>query len=292
MESSILNYLIFIPLVAALLVLLLPSSYKNSYKIIALAASLLQVVFAIFLYLGFTKGVGAPVGLDQLSEFQFVSKVDWITMSLGSLGQLSIDYFVGVDGLSVTMVFLSVIVMLVGVIASWKVSEKQKGYFALYLILNTAVIGCFTALDMFLFYLFFEFMLLPMYFLIGIWGGARREYASIKFFLYTLLGSVFILVVMIGLYISVIDPVATGALIGITDITTIQQMLAAGTIEPSFIVRTFDMVAMTNPANYIPNSVLGFVNGGMLFDVPIRLIAFLVLFIGFAIKVPVVPVHT
>ncbi len=292
MESSILNYLIFTPLVAALVILLLPDTYKKGYKIIALSASLLQVVLMVLLYLGYTKGAGAPVGIDQLSEFQFVTKIDWISMSLGSLGQLSIDYFVGVDGLSVTMVFLSVIVMLVGVIASWGVTEKQKGYFVLYLILNTAIIGCFTALDMFLFYLFFEFMLLPMYFLIGIWGGARREYASIKFFLYTLLGSVFILIVMIGLYSSVIDPVSTGALIGESDMTVVQQMLAAGTIDPSSMVRTFDMVAMTSPANYIPNSVLGFVNGGMLFDIPIRLVAFLVLFIGFAIKIPIVPVHT
>jgi NADH-quinone oxidoreductase subunit M len=292
MGSSILNYLIFIPLVATLLVLVVPSTYKSGYKMIALGASVLQLVFAILLYLGYSKGAGSPVGLDQLSEFQFVTKLDWISMNLGSLGKLSIDYFVGIDGLSVTMVFLSVIVMLVGVIASWNVTEKQKGYFALYLILNTAVIGCFTALDMFLFYLFFEFMLLPMYFLIGIWGGARREYASIKFFLYTLLGSVFILVVMIGLYSSVIDPVETGALIGINDVTIVQQMLATGTIDSSAIVRTFDMVAMTNPANYIPNSVLGFVNGGILFDLPIRLIAFLMLFIGFAIKIPVVPVHT
>lgn len=292
MGSSTLNYLIFIPLAAALLVLMLPSAYKKGYKMVALIASVLQVIFAMFLFLNFTKGAGAPVGLDQLSEFQFVTKTDWISLKLGSLGELSIDYFVGVDGLSVIMVFLSVIVMLVGVIASWNVSEKQKGYFALYLLLNTAVIGCFTALDMFLFYLFFEFMLLPMYFLIGIWGGVRREYASIKFFLYTLLGSIFILVVMIGLYSSVIDPIATGVLIGVNDVSTIQQMLADGEIEPSFMVRTFDMVAMTNPANYVPNSVLGFVNGGMLFDIPIRLVAFLILFIGFAIKVPVVPVHT
>ena len=287
-----LNYLIFIPLVAGLVVLLLPNTYKKTYKFIVLGTSIIQVVLALLLYLNFTIGEAAPVGVDQLSEFQFVTRVDWISMSLGSLGQLSIDYFVGIDGLSVTMVFLSVIVLLIGAIASWNVREKEKGYFALYLILNTAIIGCFTALDMFLFYLFFEFMLLPMYFLIGVWGGTGREYASIKFFLYTLLGSVFILIVMIGLYSSVIDPIATGILIGEHDVSTVQQMLASGSIDPAFIVRTFDMVAMTNPANYIPDSVLGFVNGGVIFDVPVRLIAFLILFIGFAIKIPVVPVHT
>lgn len=292
MESSILNYLIFIPLVAVVIVLLTPSTHKKAYRWIALGTSILQSLLTILLYLGFAKGTGAPSGVDQLSGFQFVTKVDWISMSLGSLGELSIDYFVGVDGLSITMVFLSVIVLLIGVIASWNVSEKEKGYFALYLILNTAILGCFTALDMFLFYLFFEFMLLPMYFLIGIWGGARREYASIKFFLYTLLGSVFILIVMIGLYSSVIDSIATGALMGESEVSIVQEKLASGLIDNSFIVRTFDMVAMTNPANYIPNSILGFVNGAVMFDFPIRLVAFLILFIGFAIKIPVVPVHT
>jgi len=292
MEMSLLDFLIFIPLIAALLVAILPSKYSDKFKIIALGASALQIVVAAFLYYGFDTSASAPTGVSHLSQFQFVTKMDWISMNLGTLGELSIDYFVGVDGLSVTMVFLTVIVMLIGVIASWKVTEKTKAYFALYLILNSAVIGCFTALDMFLFYLFFEFMLLPMYFLIGIWGGARREYASIKFFLYTLLGSVFILVVMIGLYSSVIDPIATGLMMDETNVATIQDMLKNGLIDQQYLVHTFDMVLMTNPANYIPESMFGFVNDTSLLGVPIRLMAFLILFIGFAIKIPVVPVHT
>src|SRR5690606_41432479 len=106
-----------------------------------------------------------------------------------------------------------VFVLLLTTISSWTIDTSVKGYFTLLLVLNASIIGSFTALDMLLFYLFFEFMLLPMFFLIAIWGGARREYASIKFFLYTLLGSVFILIVMIGLYISVHEGNPAGQLV-------------------------------------------------------------------------------
>lgn len=126
--------------------------------------------------------------------------------------------------------------------------------------------GVFCALDFFLFYIFYELMLLPLYFLIGIWGGARREYASIKFFLYTLFGSVFMLIVIIGLYFSVKDPV-TGA-------------------------HTFDMLSMMNPANYVPGSIFDLHTTIKVFGISPRLIAFAVLFIAFAIKVPIVPLHT
>jgi NADH-quinone oxidoreductase subunit M len=97
--------------------------------------------------------------------------------------------------------------MVIAALASWEIKSNLKGFFSLFLLLNTAVIGVFCALDFFLFYIFYELMLLPLYFLIGMWGGARREYAAIKFFLYTLFGSVFMLLVMIGLYLSVKDPV-------------------------------------------------------------------------------------
>ena len=110
----------------------------------------------------------------------------WITLDLGSWGVLKAEYFLGLDGLSLPLVVLSVFVMLIATVSSWKIVENVKGYFVLLLILNAAIIGSFTALDFLLFYLFFEFMLLPMFFLIALWGGPRREYASIKFFLYTL----------------------------------------------------------------------------------------------------------
>src|SRR5262249_29761297 len=124
-----------------------------------------------------------------------------------------IEYFVGVDGLSITLVLLSALISFIATIASmpwWPgnthlddhhfTQHGVPGYMAMLLILQTGMLGVFVSLDMFLFYVFWEVMLLPMYFLIGIWGGARKEYAAIKFFLYTLAGSVLMLLAIIGLY--------------------------------------------------------------------------------------------
>ncbi|MBA4058219.1 MAG: oxidoreductase, partial [Marivirga sp.] len=171
--------------------------------------------------------------------------------------------------LSLPLVILSVFVMLIATISSWSVEKNIKGYFILLLILNAAIIGSFTALDFLLFYLFFEFMLLPMFFLIAIWGGPRREYASIKFFLYTLFGSILILIVMIGLYISVHDPSVSGRL-----------------------VHTFNVLYMADPVNFISNSLLDPNNIRHIGFYDARHWAFLLLFFGFAIKLPMVPLHT
>ncbi len=111
-----------------------------------------------------------------------------------------ITYFMGVDGISISMVLLTAIIMFISVFASFGINRAEKGYYAMLLLLDTGMMGVFVSLDFFLFYIFWEVMLLPMYFLIGIWGGPRREYAAIKFFLYTLLGSVLILLAMLGLY--------------------------------------------------------------------------------------------
>ena len=106
----------------------------------------------------------------------------------------------GVDGISISMVLLTALICFISVFASFSIDRGEKGYYALLLMLDTGMMGVFVSLDFFLFYIFWEVMLLPMYFLIGIWGGPRREYAAIKFFLYTLLGSVLILLAMLGLY--------------------------------------------------------------------------------------------
>src|SRR5208283_3849335 len=112
----------------------------------------------------------------------------------------NIQYKVGIDGLSFPLVLLSTFVCLLACIASWNIEKMTKGYMVLFLLLESGILGVFLSLDMFLFYVFFEVSLLPMYFLIGIWGGPNKEYAAIKFFLYTLAGSICLLVVMLGLY--------------------------------------------------------------------------------------------
>ncbi|MCC9136272.1 NuoM family protein [Pontibacter silvestris] len=295
--NFILSSLICTPLLAALVVLLMPGYLQKPIKAVALLGTLVQMGLSLLLYVSFDGNAYA----DGRSGYQYVEKLNWIGLSLGSLGQFQIEYFVGVDGISVSMVLLTGIVGVIGVISSWTIQKQVKGYFLLYLLLLTSVMGCFLALDLFLFYLFFEFMLLPMYFLIGIWGGPKREYAAIKFFIYTLVGSLFILIVMIGLYTSVIDPQATARQLGLVGngvpvpvavILEVQQMLQDNTIATTDLVRTFSIPAMMDSANFIPDSLLHIMSDVTLWDKPIRFVAFLLLFAGFAIKVPVVPVHT
>lgn len=259
-----LSILIFLPLLAAALILVLPTSAKASFKYIALGFTVLQLGISLFLYQQFDPALS---GINSVDGYQFVEQLSWIRLDLGAVGKLEIDYFIGIDGVSLPLVVLSSFVMLMGIGASWRVEKGPKGYFALLMVLNMAVMGIFAALDFFLFYVFYEVMLLPLYFLIGIWGGERREYAAIKFFIYTLLGSVLMLLVIVGLYFSVVNP-QTGA-------------------------HTFNMLTMMNPANYVDGSFFGFIgNYHEVFGIPSRLIGFIVLFFAFAIKVPIVPLHT
>ena len=262
---NILTLLIFTPILFGFIIVLLPSSLRASFKYITLLATILQLAMCVWMYLNFKTGA-AYAGVDHESQFQFVQKLPWINLNLGSMGNMQVDYFVGVDGISIAMLLMTSLVMVVAALASWEIKSNLKGFFALFLLLDMALIGVFCSLDFFLFYIFYELMLLPLYFLIGMWGGARREYAAIKFFLYTLFGSVFMLLVMIGLYLSVKDPV-TGN-------------------------HTFNMVQMMNPSNYIPGSVFSALSHQTIFGMSARTVGFIVLFVAFAIKVPVVPLHT
>jgi NADH-quinone oxidoreductase subunit M len=262
---NILTLLIFTPVLFGFIILMLPSSWRAAFKYITLFATLLQLGLSILMYLNFKTGANYA-GVSREEQFQFVQKLPWINLNLGSAGKMQIEYFVGVDGISVTLLVMAALVMVIAAIASWEIKSNLKGFFALFLLLNMAVIGVFCALDFFLFYTFYELMLLPLYFLIGMWGGVRREYAAIKFFLYTLFGSVFMLLVMVGLYLSVKDPV-TGN-------------------------HTFNVIHMMNPGNYIQGSVFSVLSQQTILGMPARAVGFVVLFIAFAIKVPVVPLHT
>jgi len=262
---NLLSILIFLPLLAGLFILFLPSAWQERFKYITLGVTAVQVLITAYIYLTFNSSQ-AFSGVHAESQFQLVEKLSWIRLDLGSLGKLQIDYFIGIDGLSMPFLFLTSLVMLVAVLASWEIKTSLKGYFALFLLLDMAIMGVFASLDFFLFYVFYELMLFPLYFLIGMWGGVRREYAAIKFFLFTLCGSVFMLLVIIGLYFSVTDPV-TGN-------------------------HTFNMIHMMDPANYINGSIFSALSNQHLFGISARLLAFIVLFIAFAIKVPIVPLHT
>lgn len=294
MSHFLLIAIVFLPLVAALLVMFYPQRAYFAYKATAIAVNVFQLLAVLWLVLDNTAAHG-PHGL-----FVHVRE-HWFTLSLGTYGQLSASLFLGIDGLNNAMALLTGIVMLIGVISSLEISEKQRGFYTLYMLLSGTVMGCFLALDFFLFFLFFEFMLLPMYFLIGIWGGKRKHYAAIKFYIYTLIGSIFILIILIALSVSVIDPQATAVRMGLLSagqplsqemLLQVQQLLAAGKMLPKDMVRTFDVMYMADAANFIPDSVLSLSSSRQVFGMPVRLVAFLLLFVGFAIKLPVVPLHT
>ncbi|MGB3552677.1 MAG: NADH-quinone oxidoreductase subunit M [Candidatus Binatus sp.] len=182
--SHALTLITFVPIAGMVLILALPDSMKNASKWIAVAATIPQLLIAIHLYENFDT---------TTSAVQFAEKASWMP-------SYHISYFMGVDGISISMVLLTALIMFIATFASFGINRAEKGYYAMLLMLDTGMMGVFVSLDFFLFYIFWEVMLLPMYFLIGIWGGPRREYAAIKFFLYTLLGSVLILLAMLGLY--------------------------------------------------------------------------------------------
>src|SRR5579875_1580072 len=229
--DHLLTIITFAPLVGMVLILLCPRDQHNLIRWLAAAATVPQIVIAIYLYAHFDTATTAV---------QFAERYPWVPA-------YHIFYFIGVDGVSISMVLLTALICFISVFASFGIEKGVKGYFALLLLLDTGMMGVFVALDFFLFYIFWEVMLLPMYFLIGIWGGPRREYAAIKFFLYTLLGSVLILLAMLGLYYYNPTP-------------------------------TFDMTKLAaNAASY---------------SITFQRIAWIALFIGFAIKIPAFPFHT
>ncbi len=250
MEKIILTLITFLPIVGVLFILVVPKENKNFVRIIAAIATGLQLIVAIWIFMNFDRST---------TEIQFTEQYKWIP-------SFNIDYFMGIDGLSVPMVLLTAFLSFICIFASWGINKGVKGYFSMFLLLDTGMMGVFCSMDFFLFYIFWEVMLLPMYFLIGVWGSPSRKdpdgmvrggpYAAIKFFLYTLFGSVFMLLAMLVFYFNVSDPVTGG--------------------------HTFNMLHIMNQANH----------GGVLNNFNIRLILYGALFIGFAIKVPVFPFHT
>ncbi len=173
-----------IPVLGALVLAMLPRDNVRLIRQTAVAFGSIAFILSLFLWVGFDR---------TRDGMQFVERVPWIP-------SVGIQYLVGVDGLSLPLVVLTTLLTLLAILASMHIDLRPREYFALLLVLEAGVLGVFTSLDMFLFFLFWEVELIPMYLLIGIWGGARREYAAIKFVLYTLVGSAFMLVGILALY--------------------------------------------------------------------------------------------
>jgi NADH-quinone oxidoreductase subunit M len=178
-----------VPLVGAALVLALPASLKDRAREIALTFSLASLVLVIIMALQFKR--------NSSTQFQFAEVHQWIP-------QFGVSYALGVDGIGLVLIALAAVLTPVCILAAWndvpEVGGRQQNYFALMLVLQTMMVGVFAATDVFLFYVFFEAMLIPVYFLIGSFGGAQRQYAAVKFLLYSLAGGLLMLVAVIALY--------------------------------------------------------------------------------------------
>jgi len=286
----LLSLLIGLPLAGAFVLGL--GQLKEQARTLAIGLSTVQLGLIAYIYTAFD----AQTGL-----FQFNESHNWFSISLGSMGQFMSKYTLGVDGLSISLLILTGLITWVALWNSTEIKEKIGAYYALVLLLNASIMGCFLAKDLFLFYVFFEFMLLPMYFLIGIWGGPRRNYASLKFFIYTLVGSLFILVVMLGMGVAYVDPYETALLNGlirpeqgfnVDALRAVQGMLLSQEISTASLVHSFDMQALSDINNVQITSILHPSSGWLLAGMSAREWGFWLLFIGFAIKLPMVPLHT
>lgn len=243
MSESSLNLVIFLPLVAALALAFVPKSQHGLIKWIAFGASVVTFLLSLSLLGQFR--------MESNEEYQLVTAVPWIP-------QFGVQYKIGMDGISLALVLLTTLLSAIAILSSWEsIRERVKEYFIFLLLLETGMLGVFVSLDLVLFYVFWEAMLIPMYFLIGIWGGPNRMYATIKFVLYTLVGSLLMLVAIIWLF------AASGQ----------------GGQEA-----TFDLVRLTDPLGPVAQSTA--------LDVKARLWLFLAFAAAFAIKVPMFPFHT
>ena len=230
--TGLLTALVAIPAVGALIIILLVR--RESYvKLVAGTVTVIELILSIVVFARYDT---------ETSGYQFIDKfVDWIPVE-----RFPVEYFLGVDGLSAPMVMLTGLLGMVSVFASWNIRHRVREYFFWLLILQTSVMGVFTALDFFLFFLFWELELVPMFFLISIWGTGRKEYSAMKFLIFTILGGALMLLGILALFVS------TG---------------------------TFDMTVMPSA---IQTATL---------VIPVGMI-FWLFFIGFAVKLPVWPLHS
>jgi len=291
-EGNVLSWATFFPLVGGAIILLMMIArafFGLDKKLVDDASRWTALVFS---GLSFLAAIAAwmmyvPAADPADPQVQLIAKLVWIKA-------FNVEYFVGADGLSISMVLLSGGISFVATIASmpWWGSHKANhmagmeddghddphhpkhfsvrmvpGYLMMLLLLQTGMMGTFVALDMFLFYVFWEVMLLPMYFLIGVWGGPRKEYAAIKFFLYTLAGSVLMLLAIIGLYYN-----------------SAPALLADGTMSAGHTFNLLELAKQGQAGAFAAAApILGF---------GFSKIVFIGLFIGFAIKIPMFPFHT
>ncbi len=239
-----LTYLIFAPVVGALIMMLIPKKEEFLHKVVALATSLVTAGIGVYTLINFAY--------DRAGEMQFRVDLPWISA-------INSRYILGLDGISLPMVALTLLIVPLCIIYSWNhfpEPKDPKAFLILILVLETGMIGSFLARDLILFFVFFEIVLLPMYFMIGVWGGEQRQYASIKFFLYTLFGSALMIIAFLALYF-------------LSDMVRLPD---------GSMAHTFNIGLLPEAATAITSTWAIVIFGGM--------------FIGFGIKVPMFPFHT
>ena len=238
-DIHVLSLIIFLPAVGAIIIALLRKPEARTIKWVALAFTLVSFLLSVALFAYFDRGN---------SEVQFKEHLSWIH-------QINVHYFLGVDGLNLPMVILTTLLGFIAVLVSWKINLRPKEYFAYLLILESSILGVFCALDLLLFFLFWEIEVIPMYFLISIWGYGRKDYSAIKYVIYTMFGSAMMLAGILLLYFKA---------------SALPEMAGES---------AFDMIALRGAG----------LNADL---IPFLSTAFALLLVGFAVKLPVVPFHT
>ena len=273
MNNYILSFITWLPAIGAILILAIMKKDQSSLiKKFATGWFVLDFILSLWL-LKYNRGIGG---------MQFLEDHEWIPI-------IGARYQMGVDGVAVLLIVLTTLLGAIAALSSWEyIQKREKEYYVLLLLLQTAVIGVFASMDLFLFYLFFEVSLVPMYFLIGIWGGENRLYAAIKFFLYTLVGSVVMLLGVLKMYFLTQDASITGKITaeGI-------RLLAGNQQAAELVARTLDAAAhYSGGATGTFNIIYMQAMGPSLPTGTLQILLFGAFALGFAIKVPMFPFHT
>lgn len=350
-DLSWLTWLVFLPAAAAALLLVVPARWVEAQRWVALFGAAGTLSVSLCVAVGYDDAIGRQLGtsgrpghaatarLDSRADLAAANAAkaipeyrsdDWVARRPW-IDRFDAEYALGVDGISLPLVILTALVTLLAVAASWTIDKSVKAYLVLILLLESGVLGAFLALDLFLFYVFYEVMLLPMYVLIGLWGGGRRRFAALKFVLYTLVGSVGLLVAIIALYsVDVRDFVPQERVASeVADLRKRNPTLTAEDAAAKVEVHTFDFVTLAKAGRAVmlvltgqegrlaakanPLDPAGGAQGGpvKLFAVGVdpaaavarlkaqpictpnmQYLLFVLLFVGFAVKVPLVPFHS
>jgi NADH-quinone oxidoreductase subunit M len=266
----LLSFVTWLPTVGAIIILaLFKKDQGDAIKKFTTAWFTLVFILSLLL-LGYDR---------QVAGMQFLEDHQWIPV-------IGARYQMGADGVAILLIVLTTLLGAIAALSSWKYIEKrEKEYYVLLLLLQTAVVGVFASMDLFLFYLFFEVSLVPMYFLIGIWGGENRLYAAIKFFLYTLVGSVVMLLGVLKMYFLTQDATLTSQI----NAGTI-NLLAGNTNAAQLVTNTLQVAQQNGTGTF---NILYLQALGSVMDMgPMQVLLFFAFALGFAIKVPMFPFHT